>query len=306
MKNVKWRVLFIVVSLVATLVALGGSFLAMPALADGEPTGFKNVVLSVYPEYDDLLGLGSPTVLVMLEGQIDGAVPPTTIRFLVPKGAVMYSAGSGPRDQYVGGPPNRKASDIDGWDEISYELKTNYFVVEYYAPIQASPNKAFSASFIPLYPIDGFSAIVQEPREATNFIVVPESQPVTQQQYTDAQGFKVTLYSYDTLETSQQISFSLSYTRSNSAPSLEIKDSSNAGLNAGLIVAVVILGILVFGFVIYWVRRKSLSSGQSRRKTFGKSQTKKSNGSNFCPKCSARLENSQNFCHQCGTKVRKR
>ena len=178
----KWRLLLMVLAIIAILVAIAGPFLSRPALAESEPTSFRDVVLSVYPEYDDPLKLGYPTLLVMLDGQIEGASAPTNVRFLVPRDAFMYSAGSGPRNKYVGGPPNRKASDVDGWDEIGYELKTSYFVVEYYAPIQTSPDKAFSASFIPLYPINGLTAIAQEPRQAANFSVAPQSQPVRQRQ----------------------------------------------------------------------------------------------------------------------------
>jgi hypothetical protein len=290
--------------MVATLVALGGPFFASPALAAGEPASLKDVVASVYPEYDDPLGLGSPTVLVMLDGQIDGAVPPTTIRFLVPKEALMYSAGSGPRQQYVGGPPNRVASDIQGWDEISYELKTGYFVVEYYVPIQASPNKAFSVPIIVPYPIDGLTAIVQEPRKATGFSVVPQTQPANQQQYTDAQGFNITSYTYDALDGSQELSFSVSYTKTDPTPSLEIKGKGSSPV--GLIVAVALAGVLVFGLVTYGVRRKSASSRHNKHNISARPQAKKVAGANFCPKCGAKLENSQKFCHQCGTRLRER
>jgi len=79
------------------------------ALAANEPTGLRNVVLSVYPEYDDPLKIGSPAVLVMLDGQIEGAQLPATIRFLVPVDAIMYSAGSGPRESYVGGASQPKS-----------------------------------------------------------------------------------------------------------------------------------------------------------------------------------------------------
>lgn len=144
-----------------------------PALAQSEPSGLSSVILSVYPEYDDPYNLGYPTVLVMIEGYIENAEPPATIRFLVPKDAIMYSAGSGPRDRYVGGPPERRASDIVGWDEISYTLVTDYFVVEYYSPIQSTAQKDFSAGFIPLYPVDGLTVLMQQPRRATKFGVSP-------------------------------------------------------------------------------------------------------------------------------------
>lgn len=297
--NSRWRVLFIVACMVATLAIVGTSFSMLPALAANEPTGFKNVVLSVYPEYDDPLGLGAPTVLVMLDGQIEGAAPPATVRFLVPKGAIVYSAGSGPRENYVGGPPNREASDIDGWDEISYELETSYFVVEYYAPIQTSPQKAFSVEFIPLYPIAGLVAVVQQPRQATDFSVVTQSPPVAQERSTDAQGFNVQLYSYDTLKSNQSVSFSISYTKKNPAPSLQIAEHAS---NKGLIAAAVIAGVLLSGGALYLVRRKASSDRRNRDRVSGKPRTTTSVGARFCKECGARLDESQRFCRKCGTR----
>ena len=295
------RLLFILLLAAAFLAAIGGPFLGMPASAASEPTGFKDVVLTIYPEYDDPLRLGYPTILVMLDGQIEGVEPPATVRFLVPRDAVMYSAGSGPRESYVGGPPNRKVSDIEGWDEISYDLRTSYFVVEYYAPIQTSPDKAFSASLIPLYPIDGLTAIAQEPRQATNFSVAPQSQAIRQRQYVDAQGFNIHEYSYGTMDSRQQVSFSIAYTKENPAPSLDITAGASS---AGLIIGAGIAAALLIGTLVYLARKRSSSRRPDKRQASGKPQTKKSGRARFCAKCGARREDSGRFCPQCGTKWR--
>lgn len=288
------------VLLAATLITFFSTS-GMPALAADEPLRFKNVVLSVYPEYDDPLGLGYPTILVMLDGQIEGANPPVTVRFLVPKDAVMYSAGSGPRERYVGGPPNRKASDIDGWDEISYALQTNSFVVEYYVAIPASPNKDFSVEFIPLFDIDGLVALVQEPRQAADFNVVPQNQPVVgQQPFTDAEGFNIQRYSFDTLKSRQSVSFHISYTKSNPTPSLAISpSSSNVVL---LVILVAVVGGLLLVIILYRVLRKSSSHRRSRDKVSSKLPTRKSIGARFCTQCGTRLDKSERFCPRCGAK----
>jgi len=288
--NRKRRLLFMAGLLVATL-ATFFSASGMPALAADEPSRFKNVLLSVYPEYDDLLGLGYPNVLVMLDGQIEGANPPVAVRFLVPKSAVMYSAGSGPREKYVGGPPNRKASDIDGWDEISYELKTDSFVVEYYVAIPASPDKDFSVEFIPLFDIDGLVALVQEPHRAADFKVVTQSQPVRQQPFTDAEGFNIQRYSFDTLKSRQSVSFHISYTKNNPTPLIVILVAVVAGL------------ILVT--VLYRVLRRPSFRRQNRNRTSSQRLTRKSVGARFCPRCGARLDKSERFCPQCGVKQRE-
>lgn len=290
MKNMN-RPSLIITFLITILVVLGLVPLS-PVMADGEPTGFRGVVLSIYPEYDDPIQLGYPTVLVMLDGEIVGAEAPVTIRFLVPEDAVMYAAGSGPRDQYVGGPPDRRASEINGWDEISYELKTNIFVVEYYVPIPSTPDKSFSAVFIPLYPIDGLTVLVQEPKQASDYQIVPQSQPLSQQKFTDTQGFDTWNYTYSTLESGQELAFSITYT----------SGASSAG---PVIATVTIVGILIAGFFIFRALRKpSYGSRATRRREAARARTEQSGGARFCSNCGARSENADKFCPECGTKLR--
>jgi hypothetical protein len=86
--------------LIFSLITIGLLLLGpSAALAQDEPepenivTGFQNVQLWVYAEYDDPYAIGAP-LLVMLEGQIVGAEPPAEVRFLVPATAQLYSAGS--------------------------------------------------------------------------------------------------------------------------------------------------------------------------------------------------------------------
>jgi len=272
----------------------------------GEPTGLKNVFLSIYPEYDDPYNLGYPTVLVMIEGEIDGTAPPATVRFLVPTNAVMYSAGSGPRDQYVGGPPARKASEIAGWDEIAYTLQTSYFVVEYYYPIQTLPQKDFTSEFIPLYPVNRLVALVQKPRKATDFSVATGALPMGQQQFTDADGFRIQQYSYNSIEPNESLKFSIRYTKEDTTPSLEIEESSSN--NTGVIVGGAIGGCLFLAIVTFFTlrrlrRRKSAALQKAR--TSGRSDTGEAGGSRFCSQCGTKLKKSSRFCPDCGARLRE-
>jgi hypothetical protein len=290
MKNMK--LLSLVITLLITAAAVLGLATLAPARAASEPTGFKDAVLSIYPEYDDPMRLGYPTVLVMLDGEIVGTEAPVTIRFLVPENAVMYSAGSGPREQYVGGPPNRIASEISGWDEISYDLKTNIFVVEYYVPIPSTPDKSFSTVFIPLYPVNGLTVFAQEPKQSSNYQIVPQSQPPSQQKFTDTQGFGTWRYTYHTLESGQELAFSIAYT-------------SGASSIGPVIAIVVIVGILIAGFFVYRALRKpSYSSRATRRREVARVRTDPSKRARFCSNCGVRLGNADNFCPECGAKVR--
>ena len=140
---------------VMTVVLLLASPLGAITSHAAEPLGLKNVTVNVNPEYDDPLQLNVPSLLVSMDGEIVGATSPVTIRFLVPANATLYSAGSGPRSQYIPPTPvpNRKASTtVPGWDEISYDLKTQFFVVEYYQPIATTqPARSISYDFRPLY-----------------------------------------------------------------------------------------------------------------------------------------------------------
>lgn len=298
--NRKRRLLCLSVLLAATLITLF-SVSAIPALAADEPVKFKNVELSIYPEYDDPLALEYPTVLVMLEGQIDGANPPVNVRFLVPRGAAMYSAGSGPRTSYRRGASLElgKPSDIEGWEEVSYGLETDTFVVEYYAAIPTSPNRDFAVDFIPLFDINGLTAVVQEPRQATDFNVATPSQSVTQPPFKDNEGFNVQRYSLGSLKSGQQISFNISYTKNSLSPSLAISEGpSTVGL---LVIFGIVMGVLLL-VVLYRVRKNSSSRRRSRSRSPATQRTRQSSGARFCTQCGAKLDKSERFCPQCGTK----
>lgn len=189
------------------------------SLAESAPasftTGFKNVTLWVYPEYDD------PRLLVMLEGQISGTTLPALVRFLIPQSANLFSAGSkNTQGVYSEGPPDRKVSSIAGWDEISYTLPATAatFRVEYYDDtIKGSPDKTIGYDFRRLYPISDLNVVIQQPLKASNFNVVPTGIKTTEN------NFNVVTYSKNNLTTdpgTQPLHFDISYIKQDSTPSL--------------------------------------------------------------------------------------
>jgi len=306
--NCKRHMIPVLLITIVTLTLVGGVISASPAVAQEEPLVFKDVKLAIYPEHDDLLDLGGPSLLVMIDGEIEGIEPPATVRFLVPSSAFMYSAGSGPRASYVGGPPDRKTSDIYGWDEISYTLQTNIFVVEYYVPIGDTQPRTFSGDFIPLYPVDGLVADVLQPRKAANFTVLPGIAPANQQEFADSQGFNHRQYAYDSLEGGEVLGFSLSYTK---------KESSSS--NTTLIVVLVLVVAGVIAGIIYWALREPqpASRGDRRRQERAARKagdpdatplnepvvSRSSRKLRFCTECGIELDGSPRFCPDCGSKL---
>ena len=287
----------LLVFIIINLLVVGVCFSPVLAQAENEQIGFSNVRLWINPEYDD------PRLLVMLEGQLVGVEPPVEVRFLVPSAAEMYSAGSmDAQRQYTGGPPHREPSSIPGWDEISYEVTTDTFRVEYYDPIIiGQPDKTISYEFRWLYPISDIQVFVQEPRGASNFGVFPGGEP-----FIDSAGFNTYLYAYSDPDDESPIQFEVTYTKSDPNPSLAIVDdkSGNTLLIAGIVVVVVVL----FGIGVFWFRKSKPKIRAERRRhaaqnvpvtrSKGKGRTRK-----FCTQCGQRLESPSPFCPHCGAKL---
>lgn len=281
----------------AISLALGPYMQPVRAESGKEPAGFKNVTLWVYPEYDD------PRLLVMLEGKITGVSPPAQVRFLVPAAAEMFSAGSkDAQGSYSGGPPNRQASQIPGWDEISYELKTDTFRVEYYYPIiSGQPDKQISYDFRWVYPISDLKVIVQQPLEATNFAVAPKGSPTIEG------GFNVQTYDYRNPDSAQPLHFDISYTKSNPNPSLDnqplapqVTGSSNLPLILTVAGILLVAGVIILGLKSRKAAYATKSSGYSRQT---RAERRKQLKSRFCSQCGKAIESSARFCPYCGNKV---
>ncbi len=267
------------------------------AQTENEPDGFQDVTLWIYPELDD------PRLLVMLEGQIVGVPAPATVRFLVPSGAEIYSAGSmDAQGQYSGGPPNREPSAIAGWDEISYEVTTETFRIEYYDPIIiGQPDKTISYEFRWLYPISELEVVIQEPRQSSNFSVSPNSEP-----FIGFEEFTYHQYNYSDLDDQPPLRFDIAYTKSNPNPSLAIAD--DGATNPWLITGVLLGLVLIFGAGYLWMRRsRPKTRAERRRSTRGtpaRGTGERRSPRRFCSQCGQPAEQSSQFCAYCGAKLR--
>jgi hypothetical protein len=237
------------------MMALSGMMLGLrpqPALgqATQEPTSLKNVTLWINPEYDD------PRLLVMLEGTIVGAEAPARIRFLVPSTAEMFSAGS--KDwfgTYTGGPPDRKASSMPGWDEISYIMTTNVFRVEYYDSLPLNgTERTIPFQFIPPYRVIDLTVVAQEPPGSTSYTVTPDGV-----RGVDTDGLTTHTISMSGLEAGVPVKFDIAYSRTGTTPARRPGQTSgqttlpaspdalspkNQDLTGVLLVGVVFIGIV--------------------------------------------------------------
>jgi hypothetical protein len=304
MTKLKW--LTVVIGALALLVSWAP--VTAHAQTSSEPAGFKNVTLWIYPEYDD------PRLLVMLEGKISGATAPVRVRFLVPQSAEMYSAGSkDAQGNYSGGPPDRKASQIAGWDEISYQLTTDTFRVEYYYPgITGQTDKQISFDYHWLYPVADLNVVVQQPLKATSFSVTPAGQKGTEGQ------FAVQNFAYTNLTPEQPVHYEIKYTKTDAAPSLGTivstpgPGSSSTNSNTVLIVVIAVLAsLLLIGGVFLWfripartrVRRPDLSAPSRAATSRPKTGSAKPGRAKYCNYCGKQLDPESNFCAQCGKKL---
>ncbi len=284
----------------AFLAAFGLFMAVIPqVLAQDQPSiTLKNTVLSVNPEYDDPLQFGYPSVLVMYEGEIVSNNL-SKITFLVPSDAEMYSAGSGPRSQYtVGDSLNTSGtSNITGWKEISFIPKTNYFVVEYYAPIQGALDRFIPFDFRTVYPISNMRVIIQEPRRSTNFKVSPEGTVGS-----DQEGFKAHIYNSLTVTPDQPLLYNIAYTKKDTRPSTGASGSgtsSNTTLILIVIGAIIVLGAVLFFLPQFRSKPQRIASRSQRRQAereVRKGQAK----SKFCRYCGKPVKDNDRFCPSCG------
>lgn len=283
------------------------------AQSSNETVGFKNVVVLVNPEYDD------PRLLVMMQGNI-AATPPVRVSFLVPAAAEMNSAGSkDAQDNYAKYPGtlDRNPSEISGWDEISYQLVTDTFRVEYYDPsISGQPDKSISYDFRTISPIGNLRMVVQQPKKATNFAVTPRGNAGI-----DGEGFTVFSSYFNNVSAGAPVHFDIAYTRSDPNPSISPSSGISGGTvaapgggnNTGLIAGVVV-GVILIGVLGVWIlksgqpKRVPVRGGNNQPRRGARSLQKRSSnqggaGNKFCTRCGHPVDASDKFCPSCGTKV---
>jgi hypothetical protein len=301
MKRTHRLVLIITLAMLVVTLALPAGIVA----AEAEPEGIKDVQVWVLPEFDD------PRLLIMMEGELVGVPPPATVRFLVPDSAEMYSAGSkDAQDQYLnpsGEGPRREPSEIPGWDEISYEVVTDTFRVEYYAPlILGSPDKTIAYDFYTRYDVANLNVTIGEPRNSSDYVVVPESDAKT-----TAFNLNAQVFAYRDIAAGDVRHFDISYTKSDPNPSVSDAPTSTppsggtpspsggGGGDAGLITGGITGGLMIVALLAYMLfgRRKRKPS---RTRAAKSSAVKTKAAVKYCRQCGRQIEKSARFCQYCG------
>ena len=298
------RMSFILVAF-SLLVAMV-SFPFGTAWGAGEPTSLKTVRLWVNPEYDD------PRVLTMVEGQIVGVTAPALVRFLVPTNAEMYSAGfKDAQGTYQRAPDwdgvsNIKPSGIDGWNVVSFTINAATFRTEWYEDaIQGLPDKKISYDFRTLYPISDLSVVIQRPTKATNFLVSPKEQS----SFNDS-GFQVFKYSLSNIAKDATVHYDISYTKTDSKPSISQNQTGSEGSGKGssttVWLAVGFGGILAIALIFVFMQggsRRRSAPARGRRAQPAARRGASGGAKRFCTECGAGIQGQSKFCPECGKRM---
>ena len=310
------RLLIFLVAALAVLPLFGAGAVPVAAQDVNTVSGYTNVALYLYPEYDD------SRLLVMLQGSVKtGTQFPVTVQFMVPSSSSMFSAGSkDSSDNYTpwtpgGGDPPRAPSGITGWDIISYQLTANtIFRIEYYDPIIiGKPNKTIAYQFYTLVPIDTLSVFIQEPLKSSNFTVVPAGQVAA-----ESDGFTYHEYTRTNLTVgtaSPPLAFKISYTKTDTRTSTVIAQSKTNVLPVilGVVGGIIIVAAVIF-IVILLTRNRRPANRTARRRESDKAPVKAQvmkakpvkspavpSSRLYCQQCGEPLEKGVNFCPYCGT-----
>jgi hypothetical protein len=278
---------------------------AQASAAPEEGPGFKQLKVSIWPEYDD------PRVLVMWELELaEDVALPTTVKYALPAGAQVASAcaidASG---QHI---PAQVQSTGEGDLVVSYELNERSTHIEfYYNPAIGAERREFTYSLLPLSAADELLVEVQRPLRATEFSLAPAPKAT----FSDSQGFQYHRYEFGRTEAGQELRFTISYEKPDAIPSMQAAASggtANAPGNSDYVLPLIVLGLAsVFGVLFVFLRSRGRQKPKPRRAAHGgrKAAMRPAVGSpaaRFCTGCGEPLRAEAVFCTACGRPARGR
>jgi hypothetical protein len=261
--------------------------------------------LSIWPEFDD------PRVLVILRGEMTPKHAfPTHITLPLPKGAEIVGAGMvSERNEFLLHPHRI----IPGAEQDTLDLNLpgpRFFLEFYYNPLLPDAEQQFTYTLSPTYPIERLEVDIQQPRHATNFTLKP--QPMSQT--TEERDLRYAWFAYRNVQTDDQPTFQISYTKSAPGPSVAKQQSppdvatrplspiTSTLLAFGILIgATAIFSACVWLFNIYQRRHpKPLVSPPPSPHA---NQPSVSPPAKFCSNCGASLQPEHRFCPACGRQL---
>jgi hypothetical protein len=236
-----------------------------PGLASLNPDWKTDqMVVQVWPEYDE------QAVLVFMNFSLPADVQlPATLKFAVPKGAVIAGIGEidengsftfNYKDSY---PPVESGTD---WDIATIQVqKYRALQIDYYYD-PSLPTGAGARSFPVLMQLPlsagSLNLHVQEPARATDFSV----QPAMQGSGEASDGFTYFTASFSDVKAGSTLGYVISYSKPDGDPSTKSSDSSSAALstNTVLLAAVLVVVVCIGALLIYRLYR---NTGKATRTT---------------------------------------
>jgi len=181
----------------------------------------KTMDFQLWPEYDD------PRVLAILSGTLtnnSGQDFTGRAYFNVPKDIEVKMAC----ELINGGQHSCQPYELEDkgdYQVLSWKVTKTispgqeypFWLEYYYNPLQGSPEKTMEFSFIPYYKTSELKLTVKEPLKSSNFKIDPA--PTTTGQ--DGEGFRNDYYTFQNLDADNPVNLKISYTRSETKPSVE-------------------------------------------------------------------------------------
>lgn len=223
--------------------------------------------VSVWPEYDD------PRVLVINQADLDPSVQlPVDVTFNIPKGAEIGMACEVDSGGGHACKPYQMV-DMGDYQALTYkvEAQKKIFFEYYYDAFPAgTPERAFDFQYRPGFAVGNTTIEVQEPLRSTGFALDPGLAQTSK----DSEGLTYHVQDFAGLPVGEPFSVKVSYTKSDSNPSVQPKESGAAagglpasGSGSNNTALFVVLAVLGFGTLMvgaYKVMRPAPASGGGR------------------------------------------
>ncbi|MGQ4808694.1 hypothetical protein NKDENANG_02082 [Candidatus Entotheonellaceae bacterium PAL068K] len=270
--------------------------------------------VSIWPEYDD------PRVLIVFRGDmVPSDAFPTSITLDIPKGADIIDAGMiSEQNELLIHPHQIRPGETHDSLELNVPV-ARFFVEFYYDPFANGEDKRFIYTLPANFAIERLEIDIQQPLHAINFTTTP--QPMRQS--TDEQGFTYHWFSYHNIAGGESQRFTVSYTKTTTAPSVAKRQPEPAVVTPpriplsmtltafGLLIGVVgLFGGCAWLWLGYQRRRNAIPGSREphletvstvvQTGTPEVGTASRTDTPNFCANCGRRLQPAYRFCPGCG------